>query len=269
MTPCRGTGRAPRGSAGSCCSRRTARAIRSTPGQRSTRPRAPPPRTSRLRARQRSLELPEAFEWVDETTPSLLPLAEAAGLVVLRAPLMVLDPAALPGRPAPEGVAVRLLDPTSEAFAADLAAHRAVAHVGFSNSGTEAEGPGIPERDAQIEAIDVAAAAREASHLASGRAAYALAASEAEGALATGAYQRAAAVVEIVGVATLPAFRRRGLGAAVTGFLARRALAAGARRVFLSAGSEATARMYAALGFRRVATACIAAPPAPAPPNAG
>jgi predicted GNAT family acetyltransferase len=61
-----------------------------------------------------------------------------------------------------------------------------------------------------------------------------------------------------VGVATLPAMRRRGLGAAVTGALVADALEHGARIVFLSAGSGEIARVYGRLGFQRVATACIA-----------
>ena len=64
-------------------------------------------------------------------------------------------------------------------------------------------------------------------------------------------------VTEVVGVATLPAVRRQGLGGAVTGALVEDALARGVETVFLSAGSEDIARVYARLGFRRVATACI------------
>ena len=40
--------------------------------------------------------------------------------------------------------------------------------------------------------------------------------------------------------------------------LARASLAAGAELVFLSAGSEEIARVYAQVGFYRVGTACIA-----------
>ncbi len=69
-------------------------------------------------------------------------------------------------------------------------------------------------------------------------------------------------VVEIAGVATLPAARRRGLGAAVTAALARRALDDGADLVFLAAGSDDIARVYLRVGFRRVGTACIAEPAA-------
>ena len=51
--------------------------------------------------------------------------------------------------------------------------------------------------------------------------------------------------------------RRQGLGGAVTGALVEDALARGVETVFLSAGSDAIARVYARLGFRRVGTACI------------
>ena len=69
-------------------------------------------------------------------------------------------------------------------------------------------------------------------------------------------------VAEIAGVATLPAARRRGVGAALTAALARRLLDAGTDLVFLSAGSEDIARVYLRAGFRRVGTACIAEPAA-------
>src|SRR5215813_5094066 len=43
----------------------------------------------RVRARQRSLGIPEAFEWVAETTPQLAQVASRADLVVQRFPLML------------------------------------------------------------------------------------------------------------------------------------------------------------------------------------
>lgn len=49
-----------------------------------------------VRARQRDLGLPEAFEWAREISPGVLPAARAAGLSVLLAPLSVLDPLARP-----------------------------------------------------------------------------------------------------------------------------------------------------------------------------
>jgi predicted GNAT family acetyltransferase len=67
-------------------------------------------------------------------------------------------------------------------------------------------------------------------------------------------------VVEVVGVATLPSVRRRGLAAAVTSALTQHALDHGAEVVFLSAGDEDVARLYARIGYRPLATACIAGP---------
>lgn len=216
-----------------------------------------------VRARQRVLGAPEAFEWVHETTPALLPAAEAAGLSVMRAPLMVLDPAALPAAPALEeadAAAVRFLDPDSPSFAGDLATYRAVANLGFGAPGTAAGDAGPAARDAALAPAEDAEAIRELVR--AGAADYALAVSPAEGALAGGAFQRAGTVVEIVGVATLPSARRRGLGAAITAALARRALEQGAGLVILSAGGEDVARMYSRVGFRRIGTACIAQAPA-------
>ncbi|MBM0234953.1 GNAT family N-acetyltransferase, partial [Micromonospora sp. STR1_7] len=80
-----------------------------------------------VRERQRELGLPEAFEWVHESTPQLLAVARSAGLNVLEAPLMVLDPAALPDPATLSDVPVRVLAPESPDFAADVAARRAVA----------------------------------------------------------------------------------------------------------------------------------------------
>ena len=213
-----------------------------------------------VRARQVELGAPEAFEWVHETTPSLLAVARSAGLSVLEAPLMVLDPA---GPPEPEGDApVRLLDPADPGFASDLAVRRAVAHVGFGAPGTAAGTAGPAERDAAIITLrpdEVADERRRAETL---RIVSALAESPGEGALASGLVQRVGDVAEIVGVATLPSARRRGLGAAVTATLARRVLDTGGDLVLLSAGSADIARVYVRVGFRRIGTACIAEPTA-------
>ena len=65
------------------------------------------------------------------------------------------------------------------------------------------------------------------------------------GVVAAGAHQPVGGVSEIVGVATLPVVRRQGLGGAVTGTLVEDALARGVETVFLSAGSEDIARVYA------------------------
>ena len=78
-----------------------------------------------VRQRQRELGVPEAFEWVHETTPDLLAVARSAGLDVLLAPLMVLERAALvPDLPLP-GATIRFLDPASPRLRAPTSASAA------------------------------------------------------------------------------------------------------------------------------------------------
>ncbi|MDA0179221.1 GNAT family N-acetyltransferase [Solirubrobacter phytolaccae] len=200
-----------------------------------------------VRARQRELGVPEAFEWVDETTPSLLPAARAAGLEVMEAPLMVLSgavPAAVP-----DGVTVRTIDADDRALPAAVVAQDR--GFGGTGEGTDGRADFLRER------------------LRAGLTRMAIAES-AEGVLAAGQHQPVGDVTEIVGVATVPEARRRGLAGAVTAQLVAdaTALVAAARRadsaasgtagpvVFLSAGEDA-ARVYARLGFERRGTACI------------
>lgn len=193
----------------------------------------------KMRERQRELGVPEALEWVHETTPGLYDAAIAAGLEVHRAPLMVLDPDQLP-QPHPH---VRVLGtrPAEVSVVAELA---------FSSPGTAPGEVGTAERDAALaQAVPLSTRHR-----------HAVADLPGEGVLAVGTAQRAGDVVEIAGIGTLPAARRRGLGGAVTAELARDALARGAKLVFLSAGSAEIARVYERVGFKHAGTACIASP---------
>jgi len=220
-----------------------------------------------VRARQRAIGAPEAFEWVHEVTPDLLAVARSAGLAVLEAPLMVLDASALV---TPAGADVRFLDPVAPSFAADVAVRRAVGAVGFGAPGTSTGLAGPKERDAAVLPVSADELADERRMMEAGRRASVLGYlspshsaavdPDLEGVLASGILQRVDDVAEIAGVATLPTARRRGLGAAVTAALARHALDTGVDVVFLSAGSDDIARVYARVGFRRLGTACIATP---------
>ena len=67
---------------------------------------------------------------------------------------------------------------------------------------------------------------------------------------------------EIVGIGTVPAARRMGLGAAVTARLAVDALDLGADLVLLTAGDDDVARIYESLGFVRVGSCGAASLPA-------
>ncbi|HEX6970092.1 MAG TPA: GNAT family N-acetyltransferase [Micromonosporaceae bacterium] len=214
-----------------------------------------------VRARQRTLGVPEAFEWVHQNNPELLDIARAAGLSVLEAPLMVLDPAALPPSATFSDVPIRLLDPDRPGFADDIALQRAIAGIAFANPGTTVGFAGSAERNAGAVPPDPAELAEEREQARTGRRLSALAETPAEGALACGTAMRVGTVAEIVGVGTLPTARRRGLAAAVTATLARRLSADGCDLIFLSASSDEVARIYRRVGFRRVGTACIGEPP--------
>lgn len=214
-----------------------------------------------VRRRQRVLGVPESFEWVAEVTPSLRPAAERAGLKVSEHPLMVLDARAFPAEAPrlPAGTRVRIVDPEDP----DLATLRALADVGFGSPGTAVGPAGREALAAAVGHVDAAGVAALSERLRTGLTVMA-AAGDREGPLAAGSHQPIGAVTEVVGVATLPAARRRGLAAAVTHALVADALGRGCEVVFLSAGDDAVARIYARLGFRRAATALIAEPPAPA-----
>ena len=224
------------------------------------------------RKRQREAGAPETFEWVHETRPDLLAIARSAGLEVLLAPLLVLDPAALVPDLPMRGAHLRYLDPASPGFAADLRAARAVARLGFGAPAYRAPleisentlligGAGPAERDAAPPLSDEAV--RHAEDLfTSGDHRTAVAESLTDGILATATSRRVGDVVEIAGVATLPSARNHGYASQLTATMAGRLLAEGAQLIFLAAGDDDIARLYTRIGFRRVGTACIAEPAA-------
>ncbi len=211
-----------------------------------------------VRARQRELSLPEAIEWVDDLTPGLLPAARASGLPVALAPLMVLEPDRLPDPATLTDAEVLILEPGSPEYVGLLAASAAVADLSFADMGTALGVSGPAERDAAIGPYPQGRIDRQREGSLTGRTAEAVARTAGEGVLARGGYQGALGAAEVVGVATLPSARRRGLGAAVTALLARHALDHGYDMVFLGAADDAVARVYGRTGFTRVGTACIA-----------
>jgi GNAT superfamily N-acetyltransferase len=199
--------------------------------------------------------VPEAFEWVAETTPGLHAAAEAAGLRVIDHPLLVLDPAERRPMPDPSGVDMRLVGPDD-----NLALVTAVASVAFRSPGTAAgvEGASALAEAAAGQSPESTAFTRD--RLRAGRTFMAAAFAGGQP-VAIGSHQPIEDVSEIVGVGTLPAHRRQGIAAGLTELLVEDALRRGVRTVFLSAGDAAVARVYERLGFRRVGTACIAEPP--------
>jgi ribosomal protein S18 acetylase RimI-like enzyme len=207
-----------------------------------------------VRARQRELGVSEAFEWIDEVTPGLLPVARAAGLRVLEAPLMLLGGGRWRTPEPPAGIDVRVLEPDDPSLPGALA----VPHIAFAVPGTQVGDAGIAVRDEQA-ALLGGELDRMRRRMRAGLTRVAVAETE-DGALSAGQHQPVGDVTEIVGVGTLPTRRRQGLAALVTGMLVADAREHGADVVFLSAGSEDIARVYGRLGFERIGTACIAEP---------
>jgi N-acetylglutamate synthase-like GNAT family acetyltransferase len=205
-----------------------------------------------VRRRQWTLGVPEAFEWIVDLAPTLGPAARATGLEVDELPLMALD---RPLDAPPVDARLRRLEPDDPA----LAASRAVADIAFGTPGTDRGDAGPRERDAALGSFPEARLAAVRERMAAGLT-VTVVAEDADGVLAVGTHQPVADVTEVVGVATLPTARRRGLGAAVTAALVADARRDGAEIVFLSAGGDDVARMYGRLGFERVGTAGLASP---------
>ena len=202
-----------------------------------------------LRERQRALELPENIEWVVQTTPSLGAAAAASGLAVHEYPLLVLERSAGALIDAPKGVEIRLVDADDD----DFARAHAVANVGFGAPGTQIGTEGAKERDAGAASMKTPVlqfmrdrARRDWS--------ISYAAFDETGPIAVGTHQPTGGVTEIVGVATLPSARRRGIAAALTAALTADALKRGVELVFLGADSDDVARIYERAGFRRIGT---------------
>jgi N-acetylglutamate synthase-like GNAT family acetyltransferase len=210
-----------------------------------------PDDVQRVRHRQRELSIPETFEWVDDVTPTLADALAASGLPITRHPLMLLEH--LREVPVPDGVNVRLAREDD-----DLALFNAIAHLGFGHPGTARGEAGIEDAYRAVQRED-AALAGQRQRLREGRTITAIA-EAGDSPVASGSHQPVGDVSELVGIAVLPAFRRRGIAAALTHRLVQDALERNVRTVFLSAGDADVARVYARVGFRTIATACAAEP---------
>ena len=185
---------------------------------------------------QRERDLPQHIEWVHEATPRLLAAAREAGVPVAECPLLVLgEPVRHSGEPA---VTAEMVEPDDLRFA--LA--RAAVAAGFEGRDELRPEPVLEHITARV---------RDGLMRVAG-------AFDADGAaIGGGSHAQRGDVSELTGIAVLPRYRQRGVGAALTKVLADDTTASGATTVFLSAGTPAVARVYERVGFRRVGTACI------------
>lgn len=192
----------------------------------------------RMCDRMAEVGVPQCFEWVAETTPTMTSAVRQAGLAVAEGPLLLaVDPLAVV---LPSGV--RLLIVGAEE--PRLPDYLAVARVSFG----EAPAPST---------VDDVGHVRE--RIADGRTVLMVAVDRDEP-MAAGSHQPVQVagewITELVGLGTLPDYRGRGLAAAIASALAEHA-AAFCDLVFLSAGDGDVARVYERAGFARVGTACV------------
>ena len=206
-------------------------------------------------ARQRALDQPMEFEWIVEVTPGVGPAASAAGLHVVERPLMHVPAGDFRPKPAPADVLIGFASADD-----DLATISSLAIVAFGAPGTEVAPIGIDALPEAARGVDAGTVEFVRGRVAGGLTITAVASVDGVP-VASGSHQPVGDVTEIVGVACLPAFRRRGLGAAVTSALASDAFARGVSTVFLSADDGTIARIYDRLGFRTIGRVEQAAPP--------
>ncbi|MGI5402464.1 GNAT family N-acetyltransferase [Streptomyces sp. CA-135486] len=212
---------------------------------------------ARVRARQRELGVPEAFEWLAEAAPSMRALIEAAGLPVMERPLMTLDPHhPLPTQPLPEGVTIRALEPDDPVLPAALA----VPYLAFAEEGTAVGSVGRAELTVVAERLTAdGTVATTRPTIRAGHKTVVAALAPDGTPLAVGHYHPANGTTEIGGIATLPTSRRQGLAAAVAAALAAHARDHGVHTIFLAYAEEAAARIYTRLGFRPAGTTLLIA----------
>ena len=202
-------------------------------------------------ALQEAAGLPAALEWIPERAPQAAVAARAAGLTVEELPLLVVvDPVEVL---LPAGVRLYLVGADDP----ELAQYQRVAAIAFAHPGGRAEGREAGPDDSP-DARARTAVLRE--RIAAGRTVMMVAVEDGEP-VAVGSHQPVdvdgTEVSEVVGVATLPRLRGRGLGAGVASALVAHARET-ADMVFLVAGDDDVARVYERIGFARVATTAVA-----------
>jgi GNAT superfamily N-acetyltransferase len=205
-------------------------------------------------ALQEAAGVPAALEWVPECAPEAAAAARAAGLVVEELPLLVAaDPVEVL---LPIGVRLYLVGADDP----ELPRYQLVAATGFAHPGGPAEVVDV------LPDTSPAAGARTAvlrERIAAGRTVMMVAVENGEP-VAVGSHQPVeidgTEVSEVVGVATLPRLRGRGVGAGLASALVTHARET-ADMVFLAAGDDDVARVYERVGFARLATTCVAERP--------
>ncbi|MFH9606385.1 GNAT family N-acetyltransferase [Streptomyces sp. NPDC017448] len=171
------------------------------------------------------------LEFLPAWAPAVEPALLAAGFTVEnRAPLLACVPEGL-GTPRPVD-GLRIAVPATDAEFTEAAR---VQHHGFGGEGDPDAGMAQWLRDA-----------------AAGDGVAALAVLDGAPAAAGGCSPAIDGLSELAGLAVAAPFRRRGVGAALSAWLTRRAFDQGCRTVWLEPGGPDVERVYAGIGYRRI-----------------
>jgi ribosomal protein S18 acetylase RimI-like enzyme len=176
------------------------------------------------------------FEFIEEYAPDLAPALRANGFAEeSRTHLMVCTPSTLQPTPETGGMTIQQIDATTPL---DLVQE----HLDTNSRGFEPS----------AEATTLEKAENFRGHLGKSRGFTVYLEGQAAGAgMFTAPLD---GLTELVGIATLEAFRRRGVATALTAHATRSAFAQGVEVAFLSAADERAGRVYERIGFRPFAT---------------
>lgn len=179
--------------------------------------------------RRRSL-LPRVEFLVDTAPAAETALLDAGWSIERRIPVMLCPPGSAAPPASIDGV--ELVVPTSDD---EIRAMIEAQYEAFGQPGTEVTAEEVADSRERLRAGGFAVLAREA----------------ATGAAAGGGIAEAVVegTAEVGGIAVREAYRRRGIGAAITAFLTRAVHAAGGRTVFLTPAGVTEQRLYERVGY--------------------
>jgi ribosomal protein S18 acetylase RimI-like enzyme len=171
------------------------------------------------------------FHWLDSFTPKLMPALGAVGYSVREStPLLVCQPGQL-NPPATEPLA--MVTVSADSPLEDVAENWNINALGFDPSATLAQPGDVSNFRRSLEKSRAFTARLNGVGVTAG--------------MYTDIHDR---VTELVGIATLPGYRRRGFGGALTAFATQSAFANGASLAFLTAANEEASRVYQRVGFQ-------------------
>ncbi len=171
------------------------------------------------------------FQWLDTYAPGLTKQLSGMGYVQQEAlPLLVCQPGQL--RPPAEGAALEFVVMNEEASLEDLAEHWNINQRGFNPLPMLVEPNEVEYFRSTLTTSRAFTARLDGMGVSSG--------------MYTDIRD---GVTELMGIATLQAYRRRGIGGALTAFATQSAFADGATLAFLTAASEEASRVYQRVGF--------------------